>query len=249
MKQGQGPASRAQVCVPGSSPKANDNIFQEGTKSFPGWSYSPAPAQGSPPGGRPSRGCHLPPPASLGRAGGWPGRPRRRRVTAQPQAEAGGNPAGSRSPAGCGGQGGQPRGPGRAHRAVRGGRERVREDGPSDRRGSRRRRRQPGVRRPDPCPTWSPLIPPIPHPPASGSLAWIKGIGIFPGAAAEGCCVRVTCLPACVHVCRDGWMYMCACVCALTPTSRSPSAPALHKERAGGKQNARRKQSWAGGAK
>lgn len=212
----------------------------------------PCPSPGLPAWRPPLLG--LPPPASQGRAllpagregalggrGGAGSQPSRR-----PRRE--GPPTGSRSPGGCGGQGGQPRGPGRAHRAVRGGRERGREDGPSDRRGSRRRR-QPGVRRPDPCPTWSPLIPPIPHPPASGSLAWIKGTGIFPGAAAEGCCVRVTCLPARVHVCRDGWMCMCACVCALTPTSRSPSAPALHKERAGGKQNARRKQSWAGGAK
>lgn len=38
-------------------------------------------------------------------------------------------------------------------------------------------------------------------------------------------------------------MYICVCVL----TSRSPSDPALHKERAGGKQNVRRKQSWGGG--
>lgn len=97
--------------------------------------------------------------------------------------------------------------------------------------GERGSRRQSGTRRPDPCPTWSPLTPPIPHPPASGSLAWIKGTGVFTGASAEGMMCACNLHP-CMHV------YVCA-------DTLLPSDPALHKERAGGKQMLDRRRARA----
>lgn len=133
------------------------------------------------------------------------------------------------------------RGPGRAHRAEEGREgawERRRTDRATGGRqgGGSRRRHQPGVRRPHPCPTWSPLTPPIPRPLASGSRAWIKGIGRVHRSMLRACNLP---LRACMYVC------MCAFVRDGPPCS--PSGAALHKERAGGKQNARRKPSRVGG--